>query len=133
MGQETKVDKQKVALAGGSGGRSGRDEASDDKGIQDTRMLERAVRENWPIPEEARPAIVKRQIRIATKATSRRESTAAARCLVAMEGQNQKSQLAADGISDGVNIHTSQIILRVPDNGRQIQRDESSPTAEELL
>ena len=54
-----------------------------------TRMIERALREGWPIPDEHRPAIVSRQVRIAlSKSSSPREATSAARCLVSMEQQN---------------------------------------------
>lgn len=57
--------------------------------LEHTRMIERAVREGWPIPEEKRPAIVARQVRIAlSKRSSPREATSAARCLLGMEQQN---------------------------------------------
>ena len=57
--------------------------------IRDTRMLERALRERWPIPDQYRDAIVTRQIRIAIDpSSSNREATSATRCLVSMEQQN---------------------------------------------
>jgi hypothetical protein len=61
--------------------------------LEETRMLERALRERWPIPEHYREAIVTRQIRIAIDpGSSSREATSAARCLVSMEGQNLDDQ-----------------------------------------
>ena len=57
--------------------------------LEDTRMLERALRERWPIPEQYREAIVSRQVRIAVDpGSSAREATSAARCVVSMEGHN---------------------------------------------
>jgi hypothetical protein len=58
-------------------------------GPRDTRLLERALRERWPIPDQFREPIINRQIRIAMDpASSPREATSAARCLVSMEQQN---------------------------------------------
>lgn len=58
-------------------------------GIYDTRLIERALRERWPIPDKYREPIINRQVRIAMDpSSSNRESTSAARCLVSMEQQN---------------------------------------------
>ncbi len=63
------------------------------RGIRDTRLIERALRERWAIPDELRGAIVARQVEIATDpGASPREATSAARCLVSMEAQNQADQ-----------------------------------------
>lgn len=58
-------------------------------GIRQTRLLERAVRERWPIDELLRDAIIKRQVSIAIDPkSSPREATSAARCLVQMDALN---------------------------------------------
>lgn len=59
--------------------------------LENTRMLERAIRGKWPIRDEDLPAVVQRQVKTATDPdSSNREATAAARCLVSMESQNQE-------------------------------------------
>lgn len=55
------------------------------------RTLEKAVKENWPIPEKYRTAIVNRQVQIAIDPEqSARANTSAARCLVSMNAQNME-------------------------------------------
>ena len=52
-------------------------------GIRTTRLLERAVRSRWPIPEKYKEAIIKRQVAIAVDAKSKpREASAAARTIL---------------------------------------------------
>ena len=64
--------------------------------MEHTRMIERALREQWPIPDEFREPVVKRQVRIAIDPeSSPREATSAARCLVSMQQQNQEAILKA--------------------------------------
>ncbi len=59
----------------------------------DTRLIARAVREEWPIPMELRQPVVMRQVAIAIDPKSKRsEATAAARCLASMHAQNIKSR-----------------------------------------
>lgn len=57
-------------------------------GTRDTRLLERAVRERWKIPDDKREAIVNRQVEIAVNSPKDREATSAAKCLATMEAQN---------------------------------------------
>ena len=105
---------------GGLGGTSIQTE-----GIRDTRLIERALRERWPIPYEKRGAIVERQVEIATNGEcSPRESTSAARCLVMMDGQNiegAKIVTPASGEGDDPAANSSPAIniqINIPDNGR---------------
>lgn len=56
----------------------------------DTRLIERAIRERWPIPEKYRAPLIDRQIRISIDpASSPRESTSAFKAVLAAEAQNQ--------------------------------------------
>ena len=65
-----------VADAGGLGGPSGR-------GSRDTRLVERALRERWPIPKALRGPLIDRLAGIVTDPeTSPREATAAARAIL---------------------------------------------------
>ncbi len=65
------------------------------------RMLQRAIKQRWPIPEHYKQAVIDRQVKIAIdpEATAR-EATAAARVLVAAEQQNQADDIAAAKIPD---------------------------------
>ena len=57
---------------------------------KETRMIARALSRRWPIPEELKEAMIKRQVAIAIDPKVKpRESTAAFRSLVAAEAQNQ--------------------------------------------
>lgn len=80
---------------GGSGADSAVKEMVSDgvDGVRTTRMLERAARQRWPIPEEFKDAIVKRQVAIAiNKNSSAREASIAAKCVLEMERQNQADE-----------------------------------------
>lgn len=87
-----------------------------DFGIRDTRLLERAVRERWPIKAEAREALVERMVKIVTDlTTSPREATAAVKALVGMERQNQIDQHATGNPSEkdapeGIRPSTQQLV-----------------------
>ena len=109
------------------------------RGISETRLLEKAVRQRWPIPDEYRLAIMERQARIAIdEDASNREATSAAKCLISAERQNQMDDMAHDDLlarqpqsavaaaSTGMSIQNAQIILTCPDNNRgpnRIERD----------
>ena len=81
---------------GGSGGGAIHPESISPEGIRDTRLIERALREQWPIDDRFREAIVDRQVRIAISLESGdREATSAARCLVTMQSQNNESAFKA--------------------------------------
>ena len=63
-----------------------------------TRMLERAVRQRWPIADEYRRPVVDRQIRTAIDPNSTdRAASIATRCLLEMERQNQQDEHHAQG------------------------------------
>jgi len=65
--------------------------------IETTRLIERAVKNRWPIDEKYKQAVVNRQVQIAIdKQSSNREAISAAKCLVSMEGQNQKDQIDSE-------------------------------------
>ena len=58
-------------------------------GSRDTRLIQRAIKQGWPIPQEFREALVARQIAIATsEECSPRESTSAFRSLLHANAQN---------------------------------------------
>jgi hypothetical protein len=60
--------------AGGSGGR---------RDVKITRWMARAVRQSWPVPEHAKPAIMNRMAKLAIDpASSPREATSAAKALL---------------------------------------------------
>jgi hypothetical protein len=62
-------------------------------GIRDTRMMERALRERWPIKPEFREKIMNALIAIlADKNTSPREKTAAARALMHADAINLEAE-----------------------------------------
>lgn len=94
---------------GGSGGNCALS-TEDRESVQNTRLLERAVREQWPIPFEMREEVVRRQIDIAIgEESSPRERTSAARCLVSMTQQNQAALFKAldKEVPDLLEIGTS--------------------------
>lgn len=62
-------------------------------GVRTTRMLERAARQRWPVPEKYKEAIVKRQVQIAIDPKSKpREAAAAARTVLAADRLNQSDE-----------------------------------------
>lgn len=70
--------------------------SADRVNLQNTRLIERAVRERWPIPEEAREAAIARQAAIATSECSTpRESAVALKTLLHAEGQNMEAEKRA--------------------------------------
>src|SRR4051812_1112374 len=75
--------------SGGLGGDSGR-------GIRDTRLADRALRERWPIPASLRRPLVARLAGIVTDpAASPREATAAARAILQASKLNLEAVSAA--------------------------------------
>lgn len=58
-------------------------------GIRTTRMLERAVKNRWPIPDKYKEAIITRQVKIAiSQESTARESASAARTILAADKLN---------------------------------------------
>lgn len=90
-------------------------------GIRDTRLLERAIRWGWPIPQKYRKPIVERQVRIALDPlSSPREATSAFRSLVAAEQQNVDRVLRSVGSDkDAGSTTNQQINIYLPANGRE--------------
>jgi hypothetical protein len=81
---------------GGLGGHSG------PSGVRDTRLLERALREDWPIPEAIRRPLMVRLARIALdKSSSPRNAIAAARAILAAS----KNNLASIPIAIAAELH----------------------------
>src|ERR1700722_5508879 len=92
--------------------------------VEDTRLIERAVRERWPIPERFRAPVANRQISIAMNpALSAREHTAAARCLVSMD----KPNMIKEGlITEAPQINVTNIqnaLINVPTDQRRTRLD----------
>lgn len=71
------------------------------------RMLQKAIKQRWPIPEKYKQAVIDRQVKIAISPDSTpREATSAARVLVAAEAQNQADErLIPEG---GQHVHFHQ-------------------------
>lgn len=83
--------------SGGEGDCRGGANGEKRKRISDTRLLERAIKQRWPIPDEFKEAIIKRQTAIAIDPNvSVRNATSAARAVISAEGQNQRDQLSLD-------------------------------------
>jgi hypothetical protein len=75
---------------------------------RDTRMLEKAVRQRWPIAPEARPKIVKVLTDIAESAdASPRNREIAARILVQMDALNMEQERRDLNLADQVNVHVT--------------------------
>lgn len=82
-------------LRGGSGGDYTRGPTAD------TRILDRAIRERWPIPEEKRPIIAKTLAEIAANPrASHRNRAIAARILVSMDALNMEQERRDGNIPD---------------------------------
>ena len=111
MSEDEKKLPETGETQGGLGGGALREE-----GVRDTRLIERAVREQWPIDAEYREAIVRRQVKVAIDPdVSSREATAAARCIVAMVGQNQAADFKAlDKVAPDQHNHTGRVIIQLP-------------------
>ena len=61
--------------------------------VRDTRMIQKAMEQRWPIRPEYRDALIKRLLRIlADPQSSPREATSAAKALMAAERQNQEDE-----------------------------------------
>jgi hypothetical protein len=59
-------------------------------------LVERALRENWPIPDELRPALISRMSRILrSKKSGAREATSAAKAILSASKLNLESITAA--------------------------------------
>lgn len=72
-------------------------------GTRDTRLLERAVRERWPIPDKFKKAIINRQIKIAIDPTSSgREARAAARTIIAADKINLEEEIRS---TPAIHLH----------------------------
>lgn len=74
-------------------------------GARDTRLLERAIRQRWPIPEEDREAIVAALADVVqNRRASHRNRVAAARALTAMDALNMEQEKRDQGIPDRVLV-----------------------------
>jgi len=76
---------------------------------RDTRLIEKAIRQRWPIPEECRAAIIQRQIDLATSdKVEPRESTSAAKAILAAEAQNIEQEKLDRGLVAEQHLHLHQ-------------------------
>lgn len=66
----------------------------------DARLLQRAIKQRWPIPAEAKARWVARMDQMITHGDDR-SANAALRSAIQMEGQNQQDQMAAEYIGPG--------------------------------
>lgn len=74
-----------------------------EKGTRDTRLLERAVKNRWPIPEKFREAIIRRQIRVALDPKSTgREARAATRTIIAADKINLEEEIKS---TPAIHLH----------------------------
>lgn len=92
--------------------------------LEHTRMIERAIREKWPIRDEDRLPLIMRQVRISLdEKNSPRESTSAFKSVLLAERQNMEAEALAleiAGVKRGEAGHVTnqQINIYVPSNGR---------------
>jgi hypothetical protein len=88
-----------ATMPGGLGGESAQ------PGARDSRMVEKAVRQRWPITPEKRAVIAEALIAIAgNKRSSVRNRTVAARVLVQMDAQNMEQEKRDRGIPDRLHL-----------------------------
>lgn len=106
-------------------------------GIRTTRMLERAVREKWPIPDAVREAIIKRQAKIAIDVNSSpREATSAARALISAASHNLeivKMEIAEESRGEAnkhVHVHFDGTTYRPPIKNVIVHRPAPAEPAE---
>lgn len=73
---------------------------------------ERAIRQRWLIPEDARRRIVARLIKTATESDNDRHANIAAKTLVAAEAQNQKDEhFEREHPQKQLHLHRSEMTL----------------------
>lgn len=102
-------------------------------GIRDTRLIQRAIEEGWPVEQQYRKALINRQVSIGINPElSPRESTSAFMAILQASRQNLEIVKAIAGVekSEGpalhLHQHNEQIVVYVPDNGRDARVIESS-------
>ncbi len=99
----------------------------------DTRLLARALRERWPIPDEYKKTALDRQAKVATDPkSSNREAAIAFRSLLTAEAQNMEVEkrelqvaglLSGDGVPIEVNIYNDyrEACNALKDNPEQLE------------
>lgn len=68
---------------------------ADGANLRDTRLIARAIKQRWPIPEKYREALIARQVKIATgmvEDASPREQTSAFNALLAADAMNREEE-----------------------------------------
>jgi hypothetical protein len=93
------------------------------EGIRDTRMIERAFRERWPLSEETRKQLLERQVEIAlSKEVSPREATSAFRSVLSADKMNMAEEKRASpqpqGAGIAIQINNGVAIGETPGAGR---------------
>lgn len=81
-------------------------------GVRTTRMLERAIRQRWPITDEQRQAIIDRQIAIASRKTGKaREQSIAAKTVAAFDKLNlEEAKLDEAKVENHLHLHGQQVV-----------------------
>lgn len=72
----------------------------------DMKMIETAIKRNWPIPEEIMKSLPLQMALIVKKSTTERNKIAAARVIIAMHGQNVQPE-AGQTINVGVSVNAT--------------------------
>ena len=107
---------------------------------RDTRLLERAVTQRWPVQPAFKDAAVKQLVKvIADPESSPREKTSAARALTAMEAQNQADEHKQEddfasrliAIANGLGIDLSALGIVEASPARAIGDDRETTKAKE--
>ncbi len=108
--------------------------AADNEIASDCRLINRALRERWPVPEAVRERIVNRLVKIidteGSEPKSDKNAIAAASVIVRMVGQNQKEQPATSMVehhhvhelgpitADNLEFHRQRLARRVAQLGQ---------------
>lgn len=90
---------------------------------RDERLVLRAIREKWPIPEDKRPWCVEVLLRVAETADNPRDRVAAIRALVSMEGQNMEARGEKSAPST-VNVTIAEQVVQI---GRKLAGELPGP------
>lgn len=77
---------------------------------RDTRLLKRALKQRWPIPEDKKQAIIDRQVKIATdEGASPREATDAARTVIMADRINMEDEkVEQKSVEQHLHLHQHQ-------------------------
>lgn len=78
-------------------------------GVRTTRLLNRAIKQRWPITDEQRQAIIERQIAIASRKNGKaREQSIAAKTVAAFDQINMAEEKASEPLPTQQHLHLHQ-------------------------